>query len=129
LACFCDCRIWIIFDMFWIFNCFTRYSVFFGLSRAVMRGVMAFIITSVSLFSRQWQVLFVKFPFPFSRKEKTSQLLVRPAGVASLSMIGLVLVLSTQLIFYGILAIEWGLSYLTGCFVIVTVITPRLGGR
>ena len=71
----------------------------------------------------------MKFPFPFSRKERTSQILVRPAGVASLSMIGLMLVLSTQLIFYGILAIEWGLSYLTGCFVIVTVIVPRLGGR
>jgi hypothetical protein len=48
----------------------------------------------------------VKFPFPFSRKERTSQILVRPAGVASLSMIGLMLVLSTQLIFYGILATE-----------------------
>ena len=71
----------------------------------------------------------MKFPFPFSRKEKTSQLLVRSAGVVSLSMIGLVFVLSTQLIFYDILAIEWGLSYLMGCFVIVTVIAPRSGGR
>ena len=77
MACFCDCRIWIIFDMFWIFNCFTRYSVFFGLSRAVMRGVRAFITISVSLFSRQWQVSPIsEKSSPSSKMEKeTSQII------------------------------------------------------
>ena len=73
LACFCECRISIIFDRSWIFNCSIRYLVFFGLLRVVMRGVRALVITNVSLISKQWQVLFMKFLFLFSRKEKTSQ--------------------------------------------------------
>lgn len=53
LACFCDCRISIISDKIWIFNCFTQYLVFFRLLREVLRGVKTLAITIVSLIFRQ----------------------------------------------------------------------------
>lgn len=105
-ACSCGCRILIISGRSLIFSCSIQYSVFSGLSEGAMRGAKALIITDISLVSMQLWVLFVKFPFLFSRKVKASLMLLIVVQWACVFTIYLMFILPIPPRFYGIFELE-----------------------